>query len=77
MPELTPTEALIALNTLRSNIIATQKAGWSDTIYPLVAILNAAGWEQFEPTEEQIEQHRNTYGGAGGFPGRVKVHERG
>lgn len=75
--ELSYKEALTALNDLRSNIIKTQRAGWSDTVYPLVAILEAAGFEQFEPTDEQIEQHRKTYGGAGGFPGRLKVHERG
>lgn len=70
---LTALQALDALNDLRSNIIATQNAGWSNAVYPLVAILNAAGYEQREPTSEEKRQHLDTYGGAGGFPGRPKV----
>jgi hypothetical protein len=61
-------EALTALNALRSNIIGSQSASWSNTVYPLVAILNAAGFEQYEATKEQLEQHRACYGGAGGYP---------
>ena len=66
---LTPDEALEAINTLRSNVIGTQSAGWSNTMYPLVAILNDAGFEYIKPTEEQIRHHLNCYGGAGGYPG--------
>lgn len=66
---LTPEEALAAINTLRSNVIATQSAGWSNLMYPLVAILNAAGIEQFDPPEDQLRQHLACYGGAGGYPG--------
>lgn len=70
--KLTPDEALKALNELRSNVITSQNAGWSNLVYPLVAILDAAGYERFESTPEQIEQHRSTYGGAGGYPGHIK-----
>lgn len=69
-PTLTEHEALVALNDLRSNIVATQNAGWSNAIYPLVAILNAAGFEQHTASAEQEREHLATYGGAGGFPGR-------
>lgn len=62
-------DALEALNALRSNIVGTQRASWSNVAYPLVAILNAAGLEQFDPTEEQLRQHLDCYGGAGGYPG--------
>jgi hypothetical protein len=68
--KLTPEEAIEALNTLRSNMIATRNASWSNFIYPFVAILDAAGCELFEPTEDQIANHLFCYGGAGGFPGR-------
>ncbi|HYT45058.1 MAG TPA: hypothetical protein VEP90_22210 [Methylomirabilota bacterium] len=64
-------EALEALNMLRSNIIATQSASWSNTMYPLVAILNEAGIEQLDATEEQKLEHKNCYGGAGGYPGHL------
>lgn len=67
--KLSPNEALEALNTLRSNIVGTQRGSWSNTMYPLVAILNAAGLEQFDPSEEQLRQHMDCYGGAGGYPG--------
>lgn len=63
--------ALEALNSLRSAVVATQNAGWSNTIYPFVAILNAAGMEQFDPSEDQIRQHVDCYGGAGGYPGHA------
>lgn len=69
---LTPEEALVALNTLRSNVIATQSAGWSNLVYPLVSILNDAGMELFEPTKEQLAQHQAAYGGAGRYPGRER-----
>ena len=68
---LTPEEALAAINELRSNVVATQNAGWSNLMYPLVAILNAAGCEQFRSTEEQMAEHFNCYGGAGGYPGKL------
>lgn len=68
---LSPEEALAALNELRSNIVATQTATWSNVAYPLVAILDAAGLERFEPTAEQREQHLSCYGGAGGYPGNI------
>lgn len=71
-PTLTEREALAALNQLRSNLVATQSAGWSNLVYPLVAILDAAGFEQGEPTEAQEAEHFDCYGGAGGFPGRLK-----
>lgn len=67
-PELSEHDALVALNYLRSNITATQRAGWSDTIYPLVAILNAAGFVDTPPTEEQKRERLATYGGAGKYP---------
>lgn len=67
--KLSAEQALEALNTIRSNVVVTQSAGWSNLMYPLVAILNAAGLEQFDPTEEQVAQHFATYGGAGGYPG--------
>lgn len=69
---LTPEEALTALNALRSNVVATQNASWSNLMYPLVAILNDAGMELFKPTEEQLRLHRACYGGAGGYPGRER-----
>lgn len=69
---LSKEEALEALNELRSNVIATQNASWSNVAYPLVAILNAAGYELFESTTEQRHQHVACYGGAGGFPGRLR-----
>jgi hypothetical protein len=70
-PYLTPDAALEALNTLRSGVVATQNAGWSTTIYPLVAILNAAGLKQFDPSDEQIREYLDCYGGAGGYPGHA------
>lgn len=68
---ITQLEAMEAINTLRSEVIATQNAGWSSTIYPLVAILNAAGYEQFDPTKQQIDEYLDCHGGAGGYPGHV------
>jgi hypothetical protein len=65
-------EALELLNQLRSNIIATQAASWSNTVYPLVAILNAAGFKQVDATDEQKTEHLEAYGGAGGYPGHVR-----
>jgi hypothetical protein len=41
-------------------------------MYPLVAILNAAGMELFDSSEEQMAQHYDCYGGAGGYPGAIK-----
>jgi hypothetical protein len=63
-------EALNTINILRSNLITTQSAGWSNLVYPLVAILEDAGFGLFTPTEEQIKEHRAAYGGAGGYPGK-------
>lgn len=69
---LTEHEALVALNRLRSNVIATQSASWSNLAYPLVAILNAAGFDLIEDVSvEQQAEHLATYGGAGGYPGHV------
>lgn len=71
-PRLSDREALEAINQLRSNVVATQSAGWSNLMYPLVAILDAAGFEvDREPTDEQVADHFSTYGGAGGFPGHA------
>lgn len=66
---LFPEEALEALNVLRSNVVATQSATWSNLVYPLVAILNAAGIKQIDSTEVQQRHHLAAYGGAGGYPG--------
>lgn len=68
-PSLSLEEALSAINALRSNVVGSQSAGWSNLMYPLVAILNAAGLEQFDPSEEQLRHHMDCYGGAGGYPG--------
>ena len=65
-------EALDLINELRSNVISTQNAGWSNLIYLLFAILNDAGLELFESTEEQKRQHLDCYGGAGGYPGHLR-----
>lgn len=65
---MTRSEALDRLNTLRSCIVKTQSATWSNSVYPLVAILNGAGFEPFEPTAEQLAAHLRAYGGAGGMP---------
>lgn len=64
-------DALEAINALRANVIGTQSASWSNTLYPLVAILNSAGFEYVPPTEQQMREHMDCYGGAGGFPGHV------
>lgn len=72
-PTLTEREALEALNQLRSNVVATQSASWSNVAYPLVAILDAAGFHLNEVvTDEQVAEHFDTYGGAGGYPGHPK-----
>lgn len=75
-PTLSPQEALDALNELRSNMVSTQSASWSNMCYPIVAILNAAGMVQFDSTPEQMEQHAHCYGGAGGYPGRLQDHHQ-
>lgn len=69
---MTEHEALEALNALRSNVIGTQSASWSNAMYPFVAILNEAGFEQFDPTEAQLREHMDCYGGAGGYPGNLR-----
>lgn len=65
-------EALDELNKLRSNIVATQSASWSNSMYPLVAILNRSGFELIENVEpEEMADHMMGYGGAGGSPSHV------
>lgn len=76
MPELSEHDALVALNQLRCNIVGTQSASWSNVAYPLVAILNDAGFELHEPTQDQMHEHLSTYGGAGGYPGNPKKSRR-
>lgn len=62
-----------AINELRSNMVATQQAGWSNFCYPLVAILDAAGFDlNYDVTERQAAEHISCYGGAGGYPGNLK-----
>lgn len=60
--------AVAKLNRLRSNVIATQNASWSNSLYPLVAILDEAGCEVQGATDEQREEHLHCYGGAGRTP---------
>lgn len=63
--------ALDRVNALRSNVIATQNASWSNQVYPLVAILNDAGYElDRDVSDEQKAEHLACYGGAGGMPGK-------
>ncbi len=38
--------ALVAINQIRNQIINTQAFNWSRDMYPLVAILNEAGFER-------------------------------
>lgn len=63
--------ALERLNELRSRITATQQASWSNALYPMVAILNDAGYvdRRADVTEAEKAEHLNCYGGAGGWPG--------
>jgi hypothetical protein len=63
-------DALEELNDLRSNVTATQSASWSNTCYPLVAILNRAGYQDHgaDVTQEQMADHMLCYGGAGFTP---------
>jgi len=70
--QLTAEEALALINQLRNNVIATQNCSWSNMTYPLVAILSAAGYEYEEPTDAAQKQHLRCYGGAGGYPGKLK-----
>lgn len=74
---LTPEEALNAINQLRSNAVETQRASWSNMMYPIVAILDAAGYKLEEVTNDQIREYIGCYGGAGGYPGHIvgKVDE--
>lgn len=60
--------AMTKLNRLRSNVTCTQNAGWSNQMYPFVAILNEAGYEQEGATEAQMQEHLACYGGAGRTP---------
>jgi hypothetical protein len=58
------------INQLRSNVIATQNASWSNMMYPLVAILDGADIDLItDVSDEQKRQHLLCYGGAGGTPG--------
>lgn len=59
------------INQLRKNVTATQSATWSNAMYPLVAILNDAGYEDSPEryvSDAQREAHMHAYGGAGNFP---------
>lgn len=60
--------AMEKLNRLRSNMVMTQSASWSNSMYPLVAILNEAGYEVEGATDEQRAEHLACYGGAGEMP---------
>lgn len=63
--------ALLRLNQLRKNVTATQSATWSNAMYPMVAILNDAGFEDSpnrQVSNAQREAHMSAYGGAGKFP---------
>lgn len=60
--------AITKLNRLRSNVVCTQNASWSNQMYPFVAILNEAGYEQEGATEAQMQEHLACYGGAGKTP---------
>lgn len=65
---LTADEALTLINQLRSNVIGTQRASWSNQVYPLVAILDAAGYEVHGITPEAATEHQAAYHGAGHWP---------
>lgn len=52
-PVLSAEEALDRINRMRSNVVMTQRASWSNMLYPLVAILDAAGYECEGATDEQ------------------------
>jgi hypothetical protein len=67
-PQLTVEEALERINRLRSNVVATQSASWSNMLYPLVAILDAAGLSVEGATDAQRAEHLACYGGAGHMP---------
>jgi hypothetical protein len=67
-PQLTVEEALERINRLRSNVVATQSASWSNMLYPLVAILDAAGLSVEGATDAQRTEHLACYGGAGHMP---------
>lgn len=56
------------MNRLRSNVIATQNASWSNMMYTFVAILGEAGYELEGATDAQCEEHLACYGGAGKTP---------
>jgi hypothetical protein len=43
--------ALLAINDIRNSIIALQTVNWSEHVYPLVAALDAAGYEGMEYPE--------------------------
>lgn len=64
------------LNELRSNVVRTQSATWSNAFYPLVAILDAAGFELEDRTVEQCADHMAAYGGAGHTPRNPKPGNR-
>lgn len=52
------TAALDQVNALRDQIIRTQTIGWSSVVYPLVKILNRAGFASTVTDEELSTQHR-------------------
>lgn len=61
------------INQLRSNVTATQSASWSNMLYPLVAILNRAGYVDGsdDVTVERAAAHLTCYGGAGNSPNHL------
>ena len=71
-PELSPLGLAVALNQLRSNMVATQAASWPNMCYPIVAMLEDTGFRLTEPSKEQKQEHLDCYGGAGGYPGKLK-----
>ncbi len=52
-------ETLTKLNTIRDEVIRTQRAGWSTVVYPLVALLNEAGFPS-TLTDEDIDGIKTT-----------------
>lgn len=69
--------AMTELNRLRSNVIATQSASWSNAVYPMVAILDRAGFELIrDVTPEDMADHMLCYGGAGGSPDHLTPDAR-
>lgn len=44
--------ALEAINTIRDRVIRTQRVGWASVVYPLVAVLDEAGFVSTVTNEE-------------------------